>query len=177
MGLADGMGRALCALLFGEQCAKRCSNFVRWPFALFYSLSIFCQVFQLKFNLIYCYKLSLFIYCPLVRTFKYVALTEVETETDALRKVIQSWPNVLGQPQRWDCRSAPLCIFCNFSNDVYQIIQFGFHTKHFLCEMAKGRAHKAEGVAAPHGPQVKWADEQMCIQTYIRTYGMSLLTN
>jgi len=46
----------------------------------------FCQVFQLKFNLIYCYKLSLFIYCLL----GYVALelTEVETETDALRKVI-----------------------------------------------------------------------------------------
>lgn len=46
--------------------------------------------------------------------------------------------------------SLALGIFCNFSNDVYQIIQFGFHTKHFLCEMAKGPRTKleAEGVVA-----------------------------
>jgi len=49
--------------------------------------------------------------------------------------------------------AALLCIFCNFSNDVYQIIQFGFHTKHFLCETAKGPRTQSgrSGCSMGHG--------------------------
>lgn len=197
----------------GIWCANRCPNFVICPFFfcfisfsvflvcvwLFLCLSscircflfLFCQVFQLKFNLIYCYKLSLFIYCPpgnvprprvrgnrdrcssksnlvLAKCFREAAAMGLEPDWSGLSPA--------------SCFLSPgflphtFCIFCNFSNDVYQIIQFGFHTKHFLCEMAKG-PHKAEGVGVRF--HVKWQVQTFAhshthtsIQIYVHIYNI-----